>query len=111
MIVDFVIQKLEAFVENNNSLNAPFLESEKDDLRLEVFYDVEKLEEENAAHISLLKLKEPDAQARAYIESVLARLEFGPLSRDTTEHDFRAYRAAEIRSILRYYDLVPRKGD
>lgn len=53
-VTDSIIKKLEVYVENNVTA-APFLQSEKDDIRLEVLDEVGKLEEENAAHVSLLK--------------------------------------------------------
>lgn len=53
-VTDSIIKKLEVYIENNGTV-APFLQSEKDDIRLEVLDEVGKLEEENAAHVSLLK--------------------------------------------------------
>lgn len=53
-VTDSIIKKLEVYIENNVTV-APFLQSEKDDIRLEVLDEVGKLEEENAAHVSLLK--------------------------------------------------------
>lgn len=54
-VTDSIIKKLEVYIENNGPTVAPFLQSEKDDIRLEVLDEVGKLEEENAAHVSLLK--------------------------------------------------------
>ena len=44
-VTDSIIKKLEVYIENNGTV-APFLQSEKDDIRLEVLDEVGKLEEE-----------------------------------------------------------------